>query len=172
VYAMACEAMPPMVVILGMQEQKAAASGADELAAAGSAFGASQIVEGVDAVSGHGAAAGAFAHPVLVHEAAELGDVAGFEHGANLPAEHAGKVQAIEHGGIASLGEALLFAEQGGCAAEFAEKEKHERVAQLAQGFLGHVQRGHPDLAVGLVFLAEKTAIGGDVLVLFADRLA
>src|SRR5580700_9666436 len=82
-------------------------------------------------------------------------------------AEHAGKVQAIEHGGIASLGEALLFAEQGGCAAEFAEKEKHERVAQLAQGFLGHVQRGHPDLAVGLVFLAEKTAIGGDVLVLF-----
>ena len=40
------------------------------------------------------------------------------------------------------------------------------------QGFLGHVQGGDADFAVGQVFLAEKATIGGDVLVLLADGLA
>jgi hypothetical protein len=37
--------------------------------------------------------------------------------------------------------------------------------------FLGDVERGDAHFAVGAIFLAEEAAIGGDVLVLFADRL-
>jgi hypothetical protein len=96
-----------------MEEKKAAATGADEFAAGRTTFRASQVIEGINAAGGHGSTAITFAHPVLMHEAAELRNLAGFERAANFVAEHPGEVKAVDHGRIARFGESLLLAKQG-----------------------------------------------------------
>src|SRR4051812_19254386 len=61
-------AQPP--AILGVEEQEAAAAGADQLAAEG-AVTAAELVPGVDLGAAHARRAQALALPVLVHERGE-----------------------------------------------------------------------------------------------------
>ena len=70
--------MAQPVAVLGVEHQEAAAAGADQLAADRAVLHA-QLVPFVDLGVAHAARAALLVLPVLVHQLAELGEIAGFQ---------------------------------------------------------------------------------------------
>src|ERR1700744_3896989 len=106
-----------------------------------------------------------------MHQLAELGDRARFEHATYLLPKLFHKMQALEHSLILALGAFLLVGEKRGRVTRLTDEEKHEGVAKLSQSAFADFQRSDVDRIVCPVLLAQQTAIRSDVLILLANWL-
>src|SRR6202034_4166088 len=102
------QGVPHPLLVLGIEQKKAAAAGADHLAAQG-AVAHGQIIPFVDSGIGHGAGALLLVLPMLVQKRAERVQIAGLQRLERTQAESLDVMKIIDDGSLVRLRPVVLI---------------------------------------------------------------
>jgi len=109
---------------------------------------------------------------VLVHDLAEQRRLAGLERLATAVAELLDVVQVVDHRRVGLPGALILILQDVARAAREPGEEQQQVILELVERGLVDRERLGADLAGAIELEARDPAVGGDVLVLLADRPA
>src|SRR5208282_3737961 len=110
--------------------------------------------------------------PVLVHEAPETAELSRLQRLLAAQAEGLDVMQVLDHRLVELPRPAVLILEDRSGAARIAGEEEQQIVLEIETRLVGDLERLGIDPAGRIDAEAGDAAIGGDVLVLLADRLA
>ncbi len=157
-------------LLLGVEEQEAAAARADQLAA-DRAVVERELVPAVDLGVGHQARALLLELPVLVHEAAERVELAGLDRLEALVAELFDVVQVVDHRAIVLAALVVLLLQHLRRRPVEARRHHHQAVLEQVQRVVARLDRPRAHRVVLVELEHRRAAERRDVLVLLADRL-
>src|SRR5216684_3157937 len=110
--------------------------------------------------------------PMLMHQRAKLGRLAGLKDRLALQSKLFDEMQVGDHVLVAALGFGVLILQDRPGTARKAGKEQQQIVFEIKLGIHRYLQRLYIDAVVRMEGEAGQSAARGDILILLADRLA
>src|SRR5258705_3386672 len=163
--------MAQHVAVVRIEQQKTAATGADELAANGAILHA-EVIPLIDMGIAHATGPALLVLPMFMHQRAKLRRLTGFKKRFAFQSKLLDEMQVGDHVLVAALGLGVLILQDRSGAARETSEEKQQIVFKIEFRIHRYLQRLDIDAVVRMEGEAGQSAAGGDILILLADRFS